>query len=172
MKNIIDNYGYNAGLIWEELNKKGPLNRNKILQKTKLNEQEFGVCVDNVIEVLPKPEITPVIHTPDFIKGVINLRGQIIAIIDLKVFFTLQSANDDIGAKIVVVQAEDKTGGLIVDTISQVQMGERVNKESIPATITGKMAEFLSGVEKIGDRPLMVINVKSLFMSDEFKQFE
>ena len=57
----------------------------------KLNNQEFGLEVENVIEVLPPPEITPVVHTPDFIKGVINLRGQIIAIIDLRIFFYLES---------------------------------------------------------------------------------
>lgn len=138
----------------------------------RLNEQEFGINVQNVIEVIPLPEITPVVHTPNFIKGVINLRGRIIAIIDLKVFFYLKHTDIGDDSKIVVVQSEDKVGGFIVDSISQINTHEEVKQDSIPATVTGKMAEYLSGVAKISGRPLMIINLSSLFNSEEFKQFE
>ena len=138
----------------------------------KLNGQEFGVDLSGVIEVLPMAEITPVVHTPPFIKGVINLRGQIIAIIDLKILFLLAAEEIPEKANIVIVHSMDKTAGFLVDSISKIHSCETADKDSIPATITGKMAEYLEGVARIGGRPFMIIDLNSLFGSEEFARFE
>jgi len=137
-----------------------------------LNNQEFGIKVENVVEVIPVPEITPVVHTPRFIRGVINLRGEIIVIIDLKVFFSLPLTEINDNSKIVVTQLDYKTIGIIVDSVSQIEQIGEVNKESIPATISGKIAEFLGGVAIHNGSPLMILNLNSVLNSDEFKQFE
>ena len=72
-----------------------------------LDDQQYGINVENVIEVISIPEITNVIHTPDFIKGIINLRGDIIAVIDLKGFFSLRETELHEKSKIV-----RKNGGI------------------------------------------------------------
>ena len=138
----------------------------------KLNGQEFGADLAGVIEVLPMPEITPVVHTPPFIKGVINLRGQIIAVIDLKVLFLLPVGEGPEKSNIVIVQSDDKTAGFIVDSITKIHACGAPDKDSIPATITGKLAEYLEGVARMDNRPFMIIDLNSLFGSDEFRQFE
>ena len=137
-----------------------------------LDDQQYGINVENVIEVISIPEITNVIHTPDFIKGIINLRGDIIAVIDLKGFFSLRETELHEKSKIVVVQHQDKTCGFIVDSVSYIQSFHEVDTDSLPATISGKMAEFLTSVAKVNGRPLMILNLQSLFNAEEFRQFE
>lgn len=138
----------------------------------KLNDQHFGIKVENVIEVLPYQEITPVVHTPSFVKGVLNLRGQIICILDLKNFFELDYSEPDEFTKIIFVVSEEKTAGLIVDYIDRIHVDKDPTIESIPATVTGKMSELLSGVINIQGKPLMIINLHNLFNSEEFKVFD
>ncbi len=137
-----------------------------------LGEQEFGVHIEEIIEVLPIPEITSVAHTPEFIKGVMNLRGQIICVVDLRSFFSIDILTPGENSRVVVVQTEDKNFGIIVDAISKIHICENVHLDSIPATITGKIAELLSGVALVGEDTLMVINLKNLINSEDFKQFE
>lgn len=138
-----------------------------------LNDQQFGIKVENVIEVLPQQEITPVVHTPPFIKGVLNLRGQIICVLDLKLFFNLDySSISDDNSKIIFVTYEDKTAGLLVDSINKIHVDKDPAVETIPATVTGKMAELLSGVVNVNKNPLMILNLESLFNSEELNQFE
>jgi len=137
-----------------------------------LNAQEFGLKVDNVVEVIPVPKITPVVHTPKFIRGVINLRGEIIVIIDLKVFFSLPITEISEKSKIVVTQFDYKTVGLIVDSVSQIELLEEVSGDSIPATISGRIAEFLKGVAIKNGMPLMILNLNSILNCEEFKEFE
>lgn len=137
-----------------------------------LNNQQFGINVENVIEVISIPEITNVIHTPDFIKGIINLRGEIIVVIDLKGFFSLSETELHEKSKIVVVKHQEKSCGFIVDSVSYIQAFHEMETDTLPATISGKMAEFLLGVANVKGKPLMILNFQSLFNADEFKQFE
>ncbi|MBP7652700.1 chemotaxis protein CheW [Candidatus Dependentiae bacterium] len=137
-----------------------------------LNSQEFGLKVENVVEVIPVPEVTSVVHTPEFIRGVINLRGEIIVIIDLKIFFSLPKTDITEKSKIVVTQFDYKTIGLIVDSVSQIELLEEVTGDSIPATISGRIAEFLRGVAIKDGMPLMILNLNSILSCEEFKEFE
>lgn len=137
-----------------------------------LNDQHFGIKVENVIEVLPLQEITPVVHTPPFIKGVLNLRGQIICVLDLKLFFNLDYNGFNDNSKIIFVNSEDKTAGLLVDAINKIHIEQDPTLDTIPATVTGKMAELLSGVINVNRKPLMIINLENLFISEELNQFE
>ncbi len=137
-----------------------------------LNEQKYGIEIEYVLEVISVPEITPVVHTPEFIKGVINLRGEIIAIIDLKVFFLLKKTEICDKSKIVVVSFEDKNCGIIVDAVSQLKNIESISSESIPVTISGKIANFLKGVVQADGKPLIIFNLANIMNSEEIRRFE
>jgi len=102
----------------------------------KLNDQNFAFEIENIVEVIPIYPITKVFHTPDFIKGVINLRGEIIAIVDLLLFFTLQTASSETTefSKIIITRSDDRICGFTVDSVSQIDTLDDARKESIPST--------------------------------------
>lgn len=150
------------------------LNNNNNTQYVcfELNEQNFGVRVEFIIEVLPVPDITPVVHTPNFIRGVINLRGEIKAIIDLKNFFNLEQTEISEKSKIVVIQYEEKSCGFIVDSVSHIENCEKINNDTIPETIPDNIAAFLEGVTLVKNKPLMILNLQAILNSSDLKQFE
>jgi purine-binding chemotaxis protein CheW len=170
-ENLYFDNQYNSMYNNEEESEFEKLNQQKFVTFS-LDDQYFGIKVENVIEVLPIQEITPVVHTPQFIKGVLNLRGQIICVLDLKLFFNLDFTELNENAKIIFVTCEDKTAGLLVDQINKIYVDKDPTLESIPATVTGKMSELLSGVVNVNYKPLMIINLKNLFTSEELNQFE
>ncbi len=125
----------------------------------RLAQEEYGIEITKVQEIILMGEITRVPQTPRFIKGLINLRSTVIPIVDLRTRFGLpdQEAGDE--TRIMVVNVVGKTLGIIVDAVSEVL---RISPEQIsppPPTVAGLGKEYLTGLIKLKNRLLILLDI-------------
>lgn len=134
----------------------------------RLGSEEYGVDILQVQEIKRMLDITRVPQAPDFIEGVINLRGQIIPVLDLRRRFGFPAAERTADTRIIVVNIGELIIGLIVDTVLEVIS---LSKEAIspaPALVTGIDNDFLSGIGDLGERLLIILNLEKILAVDEF----
>jgi purine-binding chemotaxis protein CheW len=140
----------------------------------RLRDEEFGVEISQVREIIRIPEITKVPEAPGFIEGVINLRGEVIGIIDLARQFELP-AEEQLGktARIVVAEIEDKSFGMVVDEVPEVLKIPKEDIEATPDVVQSKIKkDFIKGVGKIGERLLILLDLTKILEPGEIKELE
>lgn len=138
-------------------------NSNDLLQLVifKLGTEEFGVDIMQVQEIIRMPEITRIPKSPEYIKGVINLRGKIIVVMDLDSRFRMNSNELTDESRIIVVDIDGTVVGMVVDSVSEVIRMSGANVDATPEIISQKIeAEYLKGVGKIDDRMLILLNLE------------
>lgn len=134
----------------------------------KLGDEEYGVPITQVKEINRLTNATKVPRSPVFVEGIINLRGQIIPIVDMKKRFDLPLTEYTGDARIIVIQVNGNTFGVEVDSVSEVL---RINSSSIepaPPMVCSIDAEYITGVAKVGERLLILLDLDRL-LSDEEK---
>jgi len=110
---------------------------------------EYGVDISLVKEIIkPTMEPTPVPQSPPFVEGVIDLRGDIIPIIDLKKRFGIETSDDSVPTRILVIQMADIIVGFLVDSVTEVIRTRRSNIQDAPGRVVGVDTEFIWGVTK------------------------
>lgn len=133
----------------------------------KLGKELYGIEITKVREIILITEITRIPETPDFLKGLINLRSSVIPVIDLRIRFGLPEAELSDESRIMVIQACGKTIGIMVDAVSEVL---RVKQEQIappPPTVTGLGRDYLSGLVKLDERLLILLDIDKIFGEEE-----
>lgn len=128
---------------------------------------EYGVPITKVQEIIPMTVPTRLPQAPAFVEGIINLRGRIIPIIDLKKRFEMGSSEVTNETRSVVVEVEGHTVGIIVDEVSEVLRLSLDNIEPAPTIIGGITAEYLTGVGKINDRLLILLDMDKILNEGE-----
>lgn len=121
----------------------------EILEFVLANER-YSIDRSYVLEALPLRDLTPIPCTPDFVMGIINLRGQILSVIDLKGFFNLPAKGLSELNKVVVVQSPEIEFGILADSIIGVRSISLAELEQSIPTVTGIGAEYLKGVTSDG----------------------
>jgi purine-binding chemotaxis protein CheW len=128
-----------------------------------LGVEEFGVNIMQVQEIIRMPDITRIPRAPEYVKGVINLRGKIIVVMDLDRRFGMNETEMTDESRIVVVDIGGTIVGLVVDSVSEVIRLKGSNIEQTPEIITQKInAEYLKGVGKMDDRLLILLNLENI----------
>jgi len=122
---------------------------------------EFAVNILEVQEINRLPSITRVPRTPSYMEGVINLRGNVIPVVDLHKRLGLPSGENTDKTRVVIVNVHDIKVGMIVDEVLEVLRLSQHNIEPPPST-GGQNPEFLEGVGKMGNRLLMLVNLEQL----------
>lgn len=133
----------------------------------RLADEEYGIEINKVREIILVGEITQVPETPDYVKGLINLRSTVIPIVDLKLRFGLSEAERTDDTRIVVVSVSGKTIGIIVDAVNEVL---RVSQEQIappPPTVAGLGQDYLVGLAKLSDRLLILLDIEQILIHDD-----
>lgn len=128
----------------------------------KLGREEYSVSILQVQEIKRITDITRVPHTPDYIKGVINLRGSVLPVIDLKKRLNLPQQMSTEDTRIIIVKVGELSVGMIVDAVSEVMT---INQENIdsPEVVAGSVAaSYLSGVGKLDNRLLILLNLEEI----------
>jgi len=140
--------------------------------KFRLKNEEYGVDVKQVKSIERMEHITRVPNTPPFVKGVINLRGVVIPIIDLRkrLGFELKDYNEQ--TRIIIVNVEEMEVGLIVDAANDVLDIPLSSIAPPPKVIGGIDSEYLSGVAKINDSLLVLLNLNKVLDPNEVKELE
>jgi purine-binding chemotaxis protein CheW len=127
-----------------------------------LSREEYGVDVRLVQEIIRVGEITPVPRAPASIRGVINLRGRIIPVVDLKRKLGLGDVAPDRRSRIVVVKLRERLVGLLVDAASQVLKVPVSTIDPAPDALVEIDADFIRGVAKLKDRLIILIDLQKI----------
>lgn len=131
-----------------------------------LSREEYGVDVRTVQEIIRVADITPVPRAPASIKGVINLRGRIIPVIDLKKKLGLGEVEHDKRTRIVVVKLRERLIGLLVDAASQVLKVPVSSVEAAPEAVVEIDADFIRGVAKLPDRLIILMDLQKVLAAE------
>jgi purine-binding chemotaxis protein CheW len=146
---------------------------NDLLQLVsfKLGSEEFGLEILKVQEIIRMQELTRVPNSPDFVEGVINLRGKVIPVVGLRKRFGLPQCDQDKQTRIVVTEVGGDVLGFVVDSVSEVL---RIPKDTVePPPRLGKVErEYICGVGKLNDRLLILLDVDRLMSESEFEALE
>lgn len=133
----------------------------------RLAQEEYGIEITRIQEIILMGEITEMPQTPPYIRGLINLRSTVIPIVDLRLRFGLPSQEPTDETRIVVVNVRGKIIGIIVDAVSEVL---RVGKDQIappPPTIAGLGEDYLVGLAKLDQRLLILLDIDGLLSDQE-----
>lgn len=133
----------------------------------KIGEEEYAVDILMVQEIIRMMQITKVPNAPDFVDGVINLRGRIIPVVDLRCKLGLGRKEQDSNKRIIVVEVSGKTVGFIVDAVTEVLRIPANITEPPPDLITNVNSEFIKAVGKLDDRLLILIDLEKILSSNE-----
>ena len=125
-------------------------------------DEEFAIPIGHVIEIVGIQKITEVPDMPDFVKGVINLRGKVIPIIDLRRRFGLTTRDHDKHTRIIVIEINNMIVGFVVDSVSEVLRIPASTVEPPPPVVSGLESEYISGVGKLEDRLLILLDLDRL----------
>ena len=137
-----------------------------------LANEDYAVEIKHVTEIIGIQRITEVPDMPDFVRGVINLRGKIIPVIDVRTRFKLESKEYDDRTCIIVVNINDMAVGLVVDEVSEVADIPEGMVEPPPRAATGGRGRFLQGMGKIDDEVKIILDVGRLLQDEEMEQLE
>jgi len=128
----------------------------------RLGREEYGISILQVQEIKRMTDITRVPHTPDYIKGVMNLRGSVLPVIDLRKRLNLPVGEITDNTRIIIVRIEDVTVGLIVDAVSEVTAIPQNSIEPAQTFVGGIAADYISGVGKLDNRLLILLNLSAI----------
>ena len=137
----------------------------------KIGREEFGVPINQVKEIVRLIPITPVPHASDFIEGVVNLRGNIITVVDLAQRLKLNSSVHSDKTRIIIIEIKEDIIGMVVDEVIEVLHLDTSSIEPAPEIIaTGIQKEYLKGVGKLGERLLILIDLVKAFSLKEIEE--
>ncbi|MGL5360975.1 MAG: chemotaxis protein CheW [Shewanella sp.] len=136
----------------------------------KLDNETYGINVMQVQEVLRYTEIAPVPGAPYYVLGIINLRGNVVTVIDTRARFGLPSAEVDDATRIVIIEAEKQVIGILVDSVAEVVYLRRSEIDNAPNVGTEESAKFIQGVCNRENELLILVDLDKLLSDDEWTE--
>jgi len=137
-----------------------------------LDREEYGIGILKVKEIIGMMPITPIPRTPEFVKGVINLRGKVIPVIDLRLCFGMEETGYTERTCIIVVEINGTSGrlptGIVVDSVSEVLNIKGSDIEDTPAFGTNLQTNFILGMAKIGGRVKILLDIDRALTNEEY----
>ncbi len=141
-----------------------------------LGKEEYGIPISKVREIIGVLEITSIPKSPPFIKGVINLRGKIIPVVDLRLKFGLEEVGYNERSCTVVVETifeeEKKLTGIIVDTVSEVVNVQKTELEELPRYAGDMSNSCFSGLGKVKGKVILLLDIETIINTDDIHNFE
>lgn len=132
-----------------------------------IGEEEFGVDILKVQEINRMLDVTRVPNAPEYVDGVINLRGKVIPIIDLRRRFQMNRKEHDKNTRIVVVELSGKVVGFVVDAVSEVLRIPKSVTEPPPPIVAGIDAEYITAVGKLENRLLILLDLEKVLVNED-----
>lgn len=132
-----------------------------------LGAEEYGIDILKVQEIRGYDQVTRIANTPDFIKGVTNLRGVIVPIVDLRVKFSQTEVEYNDNTVVIVLNFGQRVVGIVVDGVSDVLSLASDQIRPAPEFAVTLSTEYLTGLGAIGERMLILVNIEKLLNSDE-----
>lgn len=129
--------------------------------------EQFGVDIAAVESIIKMQEIAAVPQAPEFVEGVTNLRGEVLPVIDLRKRFEIPAAENTDDARIVVVEIDGQHVGMIVDAVTEVLTLEDDSIEAPSALVIGSTVDFITGIAKVEDQLVTIIDLSKVLLTDE-----
>jgi purine-binding chemotaxis protein CheW len=129
--------------------------------------EEFGLDVFSVHEILSYQQPTPMPRAPEFVEGVLDVRGTLVPIVDLRRRFETPEVVYDQETRIVLVDFNGERLGLVVDSVTEVLRAPETAVSPPPAYIRGLAAEFVRGIVRVGERLVVLIDLDRILSSEE-----
>lgn len=133
----------------------------------KIGEAEFGVDILKVQEINKMMELTSVPNTPSFVEGVVNLRGRIIPVLNLRSRLGLEIKEYDSETRIIVVELNERTIGFIVDEVKEVLRIPKSITEQPPDVVSGVNSAYITAIGKLEDRLLILLDLTKILTNEE-----
>ena len=138
----------------------------------RLGQEEYCLDILSVQEIRGYDTVTSIANTPDFIKGVINLRGNIVPIVDLRIKFRLPDVRYDTTTIVIILNLNKKMIGIVVDSVSDVIAVPQQDIREAPRFGSAINTEFISGMATVDGHMLIVVNIERLLSSDDLQLIE
>ena len=137
-----------------------------------LGEEIYGIEILKASEIIGLMDITTVPQTPDYMKGVINLRGKVIPVIDLRMKFSMQEGERTQETCVIVVEVNGTSIGVIVDSVSEVSdiTGEEI--ENAPSYGQGIDTSFIMGLGKVKNKIIILLDIDAVLSTEELEMVE
>ena len=132
--------------------------------------ETYGINVMQVQEVVRVPEIAPVPGAPEFVMGIINLRGNVVTVIDTRKRFGMPFKENDDSTRIVIIEHENQVAGILVDNVAEVVELRASQIEAAPNVGNDKSARFIQGVFSRDGDLLILVDVGKLLTPDEWSE--
>ncbi len=137
----------------------------------KLDDEVFAIDISKVREVLEYTTVTKVPQTPEFMKGVINLRGHVVPVVDLRLKFGMSEAEKTVNTCIIIVEVsvDEETAvlGALADSVQEVHDFEADQIEPAPKIGTRLKTDFIKGMGEKNDQFIMILDINKVFSTDE-----
>lgn len=134
-----------------------------------LGREDYGIEIRYVTEIVGMQKITEVPDMPGFVKGVVNLRGQVIPVVDVRIRFSMEERDYDERTCIVVVKIGESQIGLVVDTVNEVRMISDENISPPPKVAGNDSAHYIQGMGKVGEDVVILLDGKCLIGESELE---
>lgn len=135
-----------------------------------LEKETYGINVMQVQEVLRYTDIAPVPGAPAYVLGIINLRGNVVTVIDTRCCFGLPSAQVNENSRIVIIEAQKQVIGIMVDSVAEVVYLRTADIDPAPAVGTDESAKFIQGVSNRDGQLLILVDLNKLLSDDEWDE--
>lgn len=137
----------------------------------RLGHEDYGIEIRYVTEIVGMQKITEVPDMPDFVKGVVNLRGQVIPVIDMRLRFHMMQQDYDERTCIVVVNIGGTQVGLVVDTVNEVRNIDEDQVSPPPKAAGAASAQYIQGMGKVGETVVILLEGQKLLREHELEAF-
>lgn len=136
----------------------------------RLDEETYGINVMQVQEVLRYTEIAPVPGAPDYVLGIINLRGNVVTVIDTRSRFGLSPTDITDNTRIVIIESEEQVLGILVDSVAEVVYLRSSEIDSAPNVGTEESSKFIQGVSNRSGQLLILVDLNKLLNDEEWDE--
>ncbi|HEY0563448.1 MAG TPA: chemotaxis protein CheW [Methylophilus sp.] len=134
-----------------------------------LGAEEYGLEILKVQEIRGYDAVTPIANTPEFIKGVVNLRGKIVPIVDLRIKFNLGKVNYDEFTVVIILNLSGRIVGIVVDGVSDVMALKEDQLREVPSLVTSIDTKYIVGLATVEQQMLILVDIERLMSSQEME---
>jgi purine-binding chemotaxis protein CheW len=146
------------------------ISKGKQLVVFRIGKEYFGVGIDTIREIVRLPEVTDVPDAPDFLEGMINLRGKIVPVIDLKKRLRIQGEGRTKSTRVLITDDTHTLSGLIVDSVDEVIRMDDDSVEEPPEMMTMIGVEYITGVAKVDERIIILLDIRKIIDPEEISK--
>jgi purine-binding chemotaxis protein CheW len=137
-----------------------------------IGDEDYGIEIQKIQEITAFRELTFLPNTPDYVLGILNLRGNVIPVMDPRIRFGLETVDHNSKSVVILFNTQGKTVGMVVDSIRDVLTIDDAHVEETPDLAHGIDSQFIRGMGKISDHFVIILDIDKIFKEEQIEQVE